>query len=183
MNPRAYDIYHLSLLPCLSRQDSTTGLFSVVLDIPSNMCTFTLCCVLLRSMPADCIHRFRITSEHYSVVIMSTMASQFTSVSIVCTTLCVGANQRKPQSSVSLAFVRGSHWWAVNSPHKGPLARKTFPSDEGIMRHLYNYKIYSMRVWQTWWILEDDIITLTMDIPTKSTTKSMHASRDKLFTV
>ena len=30
-----------------------------------------------------------------------------------------GADQRKHQSSVSLAFVRGIHRWTVNSPHKG----------------------------------------------------------------
>ena len=31
-----------------------------------------------------------------------------------------GADQRKHQSSASLAFVRGVHRWPVNSPHKGP---------------------------------------------------------------
>ena len=36
------------------------------------------------------------------------MASQFTGVSIVCSTVCSGADQRKHQSSVSLAFVRGT---------------------------------------------------------------------------
>ena len=31
------------------------------------------------------------------------------------------------QSSASLAFVRGIHRWPVNSPHKRPVTRKTFP--------------------------------------------------------
>ena len=63
---------------------------------------------------------------HYSDVIMSMMVCQITSVSIVCLTICSGADQRKHQSSVSLAFVRGIHRWPVNSPHKGPVRRKMF---------------------------------------------------------
>ena len=58
---------------------------------------------------------------------MSTMASQITSVSIVYTTVCSGTDQRKHQSSASLAFVRGIHWWLVNSPHKGPVTWEMFP--------------------------------------------------------
>ena len=44
-----------------------------------------------------------------------------------------GADQRKHQSSASLAFVRGIHRWAVNSPHKWPVTRKMFPFDDVIM--------------------------------------------------
>ena len=57
-------------------------------------------------------------------VIMKTMASQITSVSSVYTTVYSGVDQRKHQSSASLAFVRGIHRWAVNYPHKGPVTRK-----------------------------------------------------------
>ena len=39
-----------------------------------------------------------------------------------------GADRRKHQSSASLAFVRGIHRGPVNSPHKWPVARKTFHS-------------------------------------------------------
>ena len=46
--------------------------------------------------------------KHYSDVIMSTIASQITGVSIVCSSVCSGVDQRKHQSSASLAFVRGS---------------------------------------------------------------------------
>ena len=70
---------------------------------------------------------------HYSDVIMSTMASQITDVSIVCSTFCSGADQRKHESSASLAFVRGIHRWPVNSPHKGPVTRKMFKYDDVIM--------------------------------------------------
>ena len=44
-----------------------------------------------------------------------------------------GADQRKHQSSVSLAFVRGIHRGPMNSPHKGPVTRKLFPFDKIIM--------------------------------------------------
>ena len=43
------------------------------------------------------------------------------------------ADQGKPKSSASLAFVRGSHRWPVNSPHKGPVTRKMFPFDDVIL--------------------------------------------------
>ena len=64
---------------------------------------------------------------HYSNVIMSAMASQLTSLTIVYSTVFSGTDQRKHQSSASLAFVRGIHRWPVNSPHKRPVTRKMFP--------------------------------------------------------
>ena len=63
---------------------------------------------------------------HYSDVIVSMMASQITSLTIVYST-------RKHQSSTSLAFVWGIRRWPVNSPHKGPVTRKMFPFDDVIM--------------------------------------------------
>ena len=39
---------------------------------------------------------------------------------------CAGVDQRKYQSSTSLAFVRVIHRSQVNSPHKGPVTRKRF---------------------------------------------------------
>ena len=70
---------------------------------------------------------------HYSVVIMSAMTSQITDVSIVSSTVGSGADQRKHQSSVPLAFVRRIHRWPVDSPHKGPVMMKRFPFDNVIM--------------------------------------------------
>ena len=49
--------------------------------------------------------------NHYCDVMMRAIASQITSVSIVCSTICSDADQRKHQSSASLAFVRGIHRW------------------------------------------------------------------------
>ena len=70
---------------------------------------------------------------HYNDVILSAMASQITSSTIVCSTVYSGADQRKHQSSASLAFVRGNHRRPVNSPHKRPVTPKMFPFDEVIM--------------------------------------------------
>ena len=72
---------------------------------------------------------------HYDDVIMSAMASQIT-LTIVYSTVHSGADQRKHQSSASLAFVRGIHRWPVNSPHKGTVTGKMFPFDDVIMRHM-----------------------------------------------
>ena len=55
---------------------------------------------------------------------MSAMASQITSLMIVNSTIYSGADQRKHQSSASLAFVRGIHCWPENSPHKWPVTRE-----------------------------------------------------------
>ena len=71
--------------------------------------------------------------NHYSDVIMDTMAFQITSLAIVYLTVYSEADQRNHQSSASLAFVRGIHRWPVNSPHKWPVTRKMFPFDDVIM--------------------------------------------------
>ena len=65
---------------------------------------------------------------------MGAMASQITSLTIVCSTVYSGADQIKHQSSAWLALcVRGIPRWPVNSPHKGPVTRKRFPFDDVIM--------------------------------------------------
>ena len=68
--------------------------------------------------------------SYHSDVMMSATASQITGVSIVCSTICSGADQTKHQSSASLAFVREIHQWPVNSQHKGPAMRKMFPFND-----------------------------------------------------
>ena len=70
------------------------------------------------------------TGMHYSDVIMSTMASQITSLTIVYSTVYSGTDQRKYQSSASLAFVRGIHRGPLNSPHKESVTRKMLPFDD-----------------------------------------------------
>ena len=70
---------------------------------------------------------------HYGDVTMGMMASQITSLTIFNSTVYLGADQRKHQSSASLAFVWGIHWGPVNSPHKRPVPRKMFPFDDVIV--------------------------------------------------
>ena len=64
---------------------------------------------------------------------MGAMASKITSLTIVYSTVYSGTDQRKHQSSESLAFVRGIHRWPVNSLHKWPVTRKMFPFHDVIM--------------------------------------------------
>ena len=72
-------------------------------------------------------------TRHYNDVIMSAMASQITNPTIVYATVYSGTDERKHQSSASLAFVREIHRWPMNSPHKWPVTRKRFPFDDVIM--------------------------------------------------
>ena len=79
-------------------------------------------------------HRYHHNFNHnYGDVIMGAIASQITSLTIVCSTVYSDADQRKYQSSASLAFVRGIHRAPVNSPHKWPVTRRMFPFDDVIM--------------------------------------------------
>ena len=57
------------------------------------------------------ISEYKNVAEYHSGdVIMSAMASQITSFSVVSLIVCSGGDQRKHHSSASLAFVRGIHW-------------------------------------------------------------------------
>ena len=56
---------------------------------------------------------------------MGAIASQITSLTIVFLTIYLDTDQRKHQSSTSLAFVRGIH--------RTPVSRKMFPFDDVIM--------------------------------------------------
>ena len=70
---------------------------------------------------------------HYDDVIMTMLASQITSLTVVYSIVYSGVHQRKHQSSASLAFVREIHRGPVNFPHKWPVTRKMFPFDDVIM--------------------------------------------------
>ena len=84
-------------------------------------------------------HRMHLREEqgikHYSDVILGAIASQITSLTIVYSTVYSDADQRKHQSSASLAFVRGIHRGPVNSTHKWPVTRKMFPFNDVITSH------------------------------------------------
>ena len=64
---------------------------------------------------------------------------QITSLTIACSTVYSGADQRKHQNSASLSFVRGIHRRPVNFPQKGPVTRKMFPFDDVIMLQTLGY--------------------------------------------
>ena len=91
-----------------------------------------------------CVYQDRLlcSFSHSSDVIMSAMTSQITGVSIVYSNVCSSADQRRHQSSASLAFVGAIRRWPVNSEspphpnthaHKGPVTRTMFPFDDLIM--------------------------------------------------
>ena len=82
---------------------------------------------------------------HYNDVIMGAMASQITSLTIVYSTVYSDADQRKHQSSASLACVRGTHRGPVNSPHKWPVTRKMFPVHDVIM-HIKHMHLSSIMI-------------------------------------
>ena len=71
--------------------------------------------------------------SHYDDVIMTMLASQITSLTVVYSIVYSGVIQRKHQSSASLAFLREIHRGPVNFPHKWPVTRKMFPFDDVIM--------------------------------------------------
>ena len=72
---------------------------------------------------------------------MGAIASQITSPTIVYSTVYSDADQRKQQSSASLAFVRGIHRGPVNSLHKWPVTRNMFPFYDVIMSTATLYAI------------------------------------------
>ena len=82
--------------------------------------------------------------NYYTEVIMSLMASHITSLTTVYSIFYSDADQRKHQSSASLAFVWGIHRGPVNSPHKWPVTRKMLPFDDVIMytSFLHHYTVY-----------------------------------------
>ena len=81
----------------------------------------------------NCTLTIQVSDSHYIDVIMGAIASQITSFTIVNSTVYSDVDQRKHQSSSSLAFVRGIHRSQVNSSYKRPVTRKMFPFDDVIM--------------------------------------------------
>ena len=69
---------------------------------------------------------------------MDAIASQITSLRIVYSTVYSDADQRKDQSSASLAFVRGIHRWPVNSHKELKLVRDALEEESKIMVELFN---------------------------------------------
>ena len=92
-----------------------------------------------QTKPTHCLHA--VNPHNHLDVIMSTMASQITSLTSVYSTIYLGADHREHQSSASLAFLREIHQWPVNSRTKGSGAEKN-SFDDVIM--IYPQPIYRM---------------------------------------
>ena len=111
---------------------------------------------------------------------MGTIASQITSLATVYSTVYSDADQRKHQSSASLAFVRGIHRGPVNSPHKWPVTRKMIPFDDVIMKYVTPlqsngvHAIFSRFVESMWTCVE------VFSDTTSSRFYSTHWGRDKM---
>ena len=109
------------------------------------------------------VNRLSASCIYCNDVIMSAMASQIISLTIVYSGVYSGADHRKHQSSASLAFVRGIHRWPVNSPHIGSVMRKCFhlmtslwdsTTSKGISQKCDNWFLYELiqfnsSVWHT----------------------------------
>ena len=81
-------------------------------------------------------------NKHYNDVIMGAIACQITSLTIVYSTVYSGADERKHQSSASLAF------GPANSPHQWPVTRKMFSFDDFIMK--FYQSVYASLYVQHW---------------------------------
>ena len=97
-----------------------------------------------RQPTTDCLHFSLDTIQQFHVLRSSfadiTMTSEWagwrlksTASRLFTQPFIQGADQRKHQSSASLAFVRWIHRWLVNSPHTGPVTQKMLPFDDVIM--------------------------------------------------
>ena len=115
----SYMYIPLALKHCYAMNDSEF-LNHILLEIPLSYTEPSkLCHTILRAQCKTMIFSnitgewkylsFAYFPQHYTVVIMTTMASQITSLTVVYSIVYTGADQRKHQSSASLAFVRGIH--------------------------------------------------------------------------
>ena len=77
----------------------------------------------------------------YNDIMMSMMASQITSHTIVYSTVYSGAYEKNIK--VPRHWREGNSPMTVNSPHKGPVTRKMFPFDDVIMKILRQLRMMS----------------------------------------
>ena len=82
-------------------------------------------------------------NSHYNYVIMTTVASQITSRTVIYSTVCSHADQRKHQSSASLAFVWGIHRDRWIPRTKGQLRGKCFHLMTSSCGVIFIYRLWS----------------------------------------
>ena len=95
-------------------------------------------CTMGKHLPLNCDHATHTLFKWNYLFIIS-----FT---IIYSTVYSGVDQRKHQSSATLAFVRGIHRWQMNSPHKSPVTQKMFPI---LWRHNDITKVCDINLWQS----------------------------------
>ena len=79
-------------------------------------------------LPALPVH---LASKHYDDLIMTTLASQITSLAVVYSIVYSGVDKKKTSMLRVTGLCAGNS--PVNSPHKGPVTRKMFSFDDVIM--------------------------------------------------
>ena len=86
--------------------------------------------------------------HHYDDVIMTTLGSQITSLTVVYSIVYSGVDQRKHQSSASLAFVRGIHRDRWIPRTKGQKRGKCFHlMTSSWWLHVCHHRIHIMYLW------------------------------------
>ena len=119
--------------------------------------------------------------HHYNDVIMGAIASQTTSLTIVFSIVYLGTDQRKHQSSVPLAFVRGIHRRPMTSNaenvsiwrrhhDKNVIKVIKVASYETINQIIYaiNIQLFCHRASQVWYDLMFSWITIMKRVSCKS---------------
>ena len=93
--------------------------------------------------------------HHYTDVIITTIASQITSFTLVYLIVYSGADKKKTSKLCVTSHCAGKSPGPVNSPHKWPVTRKMFPFDD-----------YIMQLWTTHHITEPCDFRLSLHYPT-----------------
>ena len=111
----------------------------------SILLAFSVFMLLLSEITPQSSDNSALLGNHYSDVIMGGMASQITGVTIVYSAVCSGADERKHQSSTSLAFVRRIHRWLLNSP---------------LTKSQWRGKCFHLMTSSWWWVLSRQLNTV-----------------------
>ena len=140
-----YYVYINDSTEVLCRKWSTIWIiFDVKALIKDLSLLYSLCMILIKinyinwrdpGCSSGLISFVHYRKQHYGDVIMGMTAYQITRLTIVYSIVYSDADQRKHQSSASLAFLRGIRRGPVNSPQKWTATRKMFPFDDVIMNY------------------------------------------------
>ena len=108
-----------------------------------------------------------IPAMRYGDVIMGAIASQITSLTIVCSTVYSDADQRKHQSSVSLAFV-----WEI---HRDRWISRTNGQYRGNCFHLMTSSLLQFKIASSILIQQVVMVDISADLMGKNSLSELHA--------